>query len=73
MSLTCVIVAEFFAIVVRHDRLAYDIQWSSLSKLLQTCATLYEYEGPNFLQHVAWPMFVAGFETEEPYSPILDY
>ncbi|KAJ5930354.1 hypothetical protein N7466_005847 [Penicillium verhagenii] len=65
VSNMCVIVAEFLALVVLHDRLAYDIQSSRLSNLLQACAILYECEGPNFLRHVAWAMFVAGFETDD--------
>ncbi|KAJ5628211.1 hypothetical protein N7490_010439 [Penicillium lividum] len=65
LSNMCVIVAEFLALVVQYERLAYDVQSLSLPKLLQVCASLYEYEGPNFLRHVAWALLVAGFETED--------
>ncbi len=37
----------------------------AISKTLQACANLYEHEGIGYLWRIAWPMFVAGLETDD--------
>jgi hypothetical protein len=60
----CTGVANLFALVARYDRLAYEIQSPAVPLLLQVCAKLHGYE-PGFLWHIAWPLFVAVFETDD--------
>ncbi|KAJ5669057.1 hypothetical protein N7462_010127 [Penicillium macrosclerotiorum] len=66
VSNICSLVADLYALIVRYDRITYHIQSSALSPLLKVCAYLYEYEGSSFLWHIAWPLFVASFETDDP-------
>jgi hypothetical protein len=37
----------------------------AISNTLQACANLYEHEGAGYLWRIAWPMFVAGLETDD--------
>jgi hypothetical protein len=62
----CVAAATYLAVVIQFERLVSGTYPSvAVSKTLQTCASLHEYEGNGYMWMVAWPMFIAGLETDE--------
>jgi hypothetical protein len=62
----CFAAATYYALVVQYERLVFEDGPSvAVTKTLQACAKLYEYEGIGYLWRVAWPMFLAGLETDD--------
>ncbi|CZR53397.1 uncharacterized protein PAC_03275 [Phialocephala subalpina] len=58
--------AMYYALVITFERKVWKTRPSiAISKTLQACASLYEREGVGYLWRIAWPMFVAGLETDD--------
>lgn len=56
----------FYALVLCWERRVFEVRPSiPIFKVLKACASVYEYEGIGFLGRLAWPMFVAGLETDD--------
>jgi hypothetical protein len=60
------VAALFFATVLYYERKVYKVRpVVAISKTLQACAKLHEYEGSGYMWRVAWPMFIAALETDD--------
>ena len=58
--------ALYYAVTVMYEKRVWKTRPSlAVSNTLQACANLYEHEGTGYLWRVAWPMFVAGLETDD--------
>ncbi len=58
--------ALYYALVIAYEKKVWKTRPSiAISKTLQACANLYEHEGVGYLWRIAWPMFVAGLETDD--------
>ncbi len=58
--------ALYYALVIVYERKVWKTRPSTaISNTLQACANLYEHESVGYLWRVAWPMFVAGLETDD--------
>jgi hypothetical protein len=58
--------ALYYALVITYERKVWKTRPAiAISKALQACANLYEREGVGYLWRIAWPMFVAGLETDD--------
>ena len=58
---------NFFALVASYERVVYKtVPKCTLSKIMRACGLLFRYEDEDYMWRVAWPMFVAGVETDDP-------
>lgn len=58
--------AAYYALVTMYERKVFNARpLIAISNTLQACANLYEHEGNGYLWRIAWPMFVAGLETND--------
>lgn len=58
--------ALYYALVIVYERKVWKVYPSvAISNTLQACANVYEHEGNRYLWRIAWPMFVAGLETND--------
>jgi hypothetical protein len=58
--------ASYYALVIVYERKLWKTRpLIAISKTLQACASLCEREDIRYMWRVAWPMFIAGLETDD--------
>lgn len=63
----CVLAALLYSLQLCYEKKVYKTRpFLLVSKTLKACASLYEHEGVGYMWRVAWPMFIAALETDDP-------